>query len=51
MERVIDLRLEIDGILLKEGEELESLIFKIENIVNAAYPIQYEVVGEECFED
>lgn len=51
MERSIDIQLNIDGIILKEGENLEDVISKIEKIVNTIYPIKYEIIQEEVYED
>lgn len=51
MERVIDIKLEIDGIVLQEGENLEDIIQKIEKIVDTIYPIKYEIVQEEFYDD
>ncbi len=51
MERIVDIKLEIDGILLKEGENLEDIISKIDKIVDTIYPIKWEIVQEEFYED
>ena len=50
-ERVVDLQLNIDGIVLQRGENVEDLISKIEKITNTIYPIKWEVIQEEFYED
>ena len=49
-ERVIDIKLEIDGIVLPEGKNLEDVISEIEKIVDTIYPIKWEIVQEEFYE-
>ena len=51
MERVVDVKLEIDGIVLKEGENLEDIIKKIDKIVDTIYPIKVEIIQEEFYDD
>lgn len=51
MERSIDVQLTIDGIVLKEGENLEDIIEKIDKIVDTIYPIKYEIIQEEFYEE
>lgn len=51
MERVLDVKLNIDGIVLKDGENFEDILKKIEEIVDTIYPIQWEIVQEEYYED
>lgn len=49
-ERVVDLKIDIDGIVLQRGENIEDTIQKIENVVNTIYPIKWEIVQEELYE-
>ena len=51
MERSIDVILNIEGIYLKDGENLEDIIKKIESIVDTIYPIKYEIVQEEYYDE
>lgn len=51
MERSVDIQLTIDGIVLQEDENLEDIINKIEKIVDTIYPIKYEIIQEEFYED
>lgn len=50
MERSVDIQLNIDGIVLYEGENIEDIIQKIEEIVDTIYPIKYEVIQEEVYD-
>ena len=50
MERSVDIKLEIDGIVLQEDDDLEDIIKKIEEIVDTIYPIKYEIVNEEHYD-
>lgn len=50
-ERVIDIQVNIDGIVLQEGENVEDIIQKIEKIVDTIYPVKWEVIQEEFYED
>ena len=50
MERSIDIIMNIDGIYLKDGENLEDIIKKIEDIVDTIYPIKYEIIQEEYYD-
>ena len=49
-ERVVDLQLNIDGIVLKRGENVEDVIQKIEKAVDTIYPIKWELIQEEVYE-
>lgn len=51
MERVVDIQLNIDGIVLQEGENIEDLIKKIEKITDTIYPVKWEVIQEEFYND
>ena len=51
MEKSIDVQLTIDGIVLKEGENLEDIIKKIDKIVDTIYPIKWEIIQEEVYDD
>ena len=51
MERVVDIKLTIDGIVLPEGKNLEDIISEIEKIVDTIYPIKYEIIQEEYYND
>lgn len=50
-ERVVDLQLNIDGIVLKQGENVEDIIQKIEQIVDTIYPVKWEIMQEEFYDD
>ncbi|MBQ2654113.1 MAG: hypothetical protein IJF83_11195 [Methanobrevibacter sp.] len=50
MERSVDIQLNIDGIVLQEGENIEDIIQKIEEIVDTIYPIKYLVIQEEVYD-
>ena len=50
-ERVVDIQVNIDGIVLHEGENVEDIIQKIEEIVDTIYPVKWEVVQEEFYDD
>ena len=49
-ERVVDLQLNIDGIVLQRGENVEDVIQKIEKVVNTIYPVKWEILQEEVYE-
>ena len=50
-ERSVDIQLNIDGIVLKRGENVEDIIQKIEEVVDTIYPLKWEVIQEEVYED
>lgn len=50
-ERVVDLQLNIDGIVLKQGENVEDIIQKINEVVDTIYPVKYEILQEEYYEN
>ena len=50
-ERVVDIQVNIYGIVLHEGENVEDIIQKIEEIVDTIYPVKWEVVQEEFYDD
>lgn len=45
--RIIDLKLNIDGLILKDDETVEGFIDKIQRVSNTSYEISYEVLYEE----
>ena len=45
--KIIDLQLNIDGLLLKDNESVEDFIATIQKITNSNYNIQYQVLHEE----
>ena len=45
--RIVDLQLNIDGIILNEGETIEDFIEAIQMVTNSTYTIQYQVLHEE----
>lgn len=51
MERAVDIVLNIDGIILKDDENLEDIIREIEKITDTIYPIKYEIIQEEIYEE
>lgn len=46
--KIVDLRLNIDGLILNDEEDIEEFIKSIK--INSIYPIVYEVIYEEEFE-
>ena len=47
MKKLVDLQLNIDGLLLDDGETIEGFIQKVEKLVNSSYPVKYDVLYEE----
>lgn len=45
--KTIDLKLQIDGLLLKNDETVEDYVRKIQSMTESAYNIQYEILYEE----
>ena len=45
--KVVDLKIQIDGLLLKDDETVEDYIKKIREITETSYEILYEVIYEE----
>lgn len=45
--RIVDLQLNIDGLLIGEDESVEDYIKRIEKITNSNYRIVYEILYEE----
>lgn len=45
--RIVDLQLNIDGLILKDNESVEDFINLIRDVTNSAYDIQYQVLYEE----
>ncbi len=45
--KIIDLQLNIDGLILNDDESIDDFINSLK--VNSSYPIIYEVLYEECF--
>lgn len=45
--KIVDLILNIDGLLLEESETVNEFIDSIE--INSIYPISYEILNEEYF--
>lgn len=46
--KIVDLQLNIDGLII---EDVEKFIQKIEKISNTSYPIKYDILYEEELED
>lgn len=46
--KMVDLKLNIDGLLLKEDESVEGFVESID--INSMYPITYEILNEEDIE-
>lgn len=49
-ERIMDIQLTIDGVILKEGESIEDYISKVEKVFNTSYPVLYEILSDEFYE-
>ena len=45
--RIVDLQLNIDGLILKDNENIDDFIAAIQKITNSNYNIQYQVLHEE----
>lgn len=45
--RIVDLKLNIDGLILEDNESVDDFINKLK--VNSRYPVTYEVLYEEYF--
>ena len=45
--KICDLRLSIDGVILRDGENIDDLVKKIEAVVETSYDIQVDVNYEE----
>ena len=45
--KIVDLKLNIDGVILPDDEGIEEVIKRIRAVVNSNYDIQYEVLYEE----
>lgn len=48
--KIVDLQINIDGLILKENETVNEFIKKIKSITNSNYEIQYEVMYEEEYD-
>lgn len=48
--KIVDLQINIDGLILKKNETVEEYINKIKNITNSNYEIQYEILHEEKYD-
>ena len=49
--KIVDLHLNIDGVMLKEGESVEDLVKRVGSVVDTSYPIQYDVLYEEQYDE
>ena len=49
--KIVDLQLNIDGLLIGGGRTVDDFISEIESIANTNYDIKYEVLHEEDFDD
>ena len=45
--RIVDLQLNIDGLIIGEDDSVENYIKKISKITNSHYKIVYEILYEE----
>ena len=45
--KIIDLQLNIDGLILKDNETVDDLINKLETITDTSYDINYTILHEE----
>ena len=45
--RIVDLQLNIDGIILNGDESIEDYIKAIQSVTNSTYQIQYQILHEE----
>lgn len=48
---MIDLVINIDSLLLQDGESVDDMVDKIQEEYDIGYPITYEVTHEEIIDD
>ena len=48
--KIVDLQINVDGLILKKNESIEDYINKIKNMTNSNYEIQYEILYEEEYD-
>lgn len=48
--KIVDLKINIDGLLIGDNETVDDFINRIELINNSNYPITYEILHEEEYE-
>ena len=46
--KIVDLQINIDGLMLNENETIESFIESIK--ANTSYPITYQILHEESYD-
>lgn len=49
--KLVDLQINIDGLLIGGGETVDDFINKIESLTNSNYKINYQILYEEEFDD
>lgn len=50
MKKIIDLQLNIDGIILEDGESIEDILNEVKSKIKTSYDIQYNILYEEEIE-
>ena len=45
--KIVDLQLNIDGVLIGGGETVDDVIQKIKSVINTEYDITYQILHEE----
>lgn len=50
MKRIVDLQINIDGLILGGGETVDGFIEKIESIANSHHEITCQVLAEELYD-
>lgn len=48
--KLVDLKINVDGLILKNGESIDDFIDKIESMTNSNYGLTYEVLHEEEYD-
>jgi len=49
--RLVDLKINVDGLLISEGTSVDDFISKIEDLTDSNYNITYEILYEEEVND
>ena len=49
--KIVDLQLNIDGVLIgRGGETVNDVIQKIQSVINSEYEVNYQILHEEEFD-
>ena len=47
MKKMVDLQINLDGLIIGGGETIDDFIEKIESLADSNYKVQYQVLYEE----